>query len=153
MEVVDAVADDVDTFIRDVITESDDCKFESTLVLPGDIITHRINIRDDKKIQIGKGLMKTKANEIISTVAGLLKHRLPNTYWIEPTNKMLGDGGFNKSMRYVPVLNDQVIGIIEEKSMEYYKININSYMSIYCHRLAFENATKRNKPELKKGIF
>lgn len=43
------------------------------------------------------------------------------------------------------------IGIVEDKTADYYRININSTNTVYCSRLGFEGATKRNKPELKRG--
>ena len=46
---------------------------------------------------------------------------------------------------------DQVVGIIEEKLSEYYRVNIFSGSAALLGRLAFEGATKRNKPELKRG--
>ena len=124
MEIEDG-NDDIDGFLREAIVDAESRQFDSVKVFPGDIITNRIEIKKGSNIKIGKGLTKTKSNDIVCTVAGLLKHRTPNTYWIEPTAKMIGDGGYNKSARYNPMLNDHVIGIIEEKTMEYYKININ----------------------------
>jgi exosome complex component RRP40 len=44
-----------------------------------------------------------------------------------------------------------VVGIIEEKTADYYRVNIFSGSVAILNRLAFEGATKRNKPELKVG--
>ena len=44
-----------------------------------------------------------------------------------------------------------MVGIIEEKLSEYYRVNIFSGTTAMLGRLSFEGATKRNKPELKRG--
>jgi len=46
---------------------------------------------------------------------------------------------------------DNVVGIIEDKGGDYYVVNIFSGTHCILSRLAFEGATKRNKPELKRG--
>jgi hypothetical protein len=49
------------------------------------------------------------------------------------------------------VFGDQVIGIIDEKGGDYYMVNVFSGTHCVLNRLSFEGATKRNKPELKRG--
>ncbi len=46
---------------------------------------------------------------------------------------------------------DQVVGVIEDKTGDFYKVSILSGATCLLSRLAFEGATKRNKPELKIG--
>ena len=53
--------------------------------------------------------------------------------------------------RYTPRKGDQVVGIIEERGVDFYVVNIFSGAHCVLNRLAFEGATKRSKPELKKG--
>jgi exosome complex component RRP40 len=43
------------------------------------------------------------------------------------------------------------VGIIEERTSDYYKVNIFSGAPAVLNRLSFEGASKRNKPELKVG--
>jgi exosome complex component RRP40 len=43
------------------------------------------------------------------------------------------------------------VGVIEDKSGDFYRVNIRSGSLGSLSRLAFEGATKRNKPELKVG--
>eukprot|EP00603_Paraphysomonas_imperforata_P013059 CAMPEP_0114459496 /NCGR_PEP_ID=MMETSP0104-20121206/5239_1 /TAXON_ID=37642 ORGANISM="Paraphysomonas imperforata, Strain PA2" /NCGR_SAMPLE_ID=MMETSP0104 /ASSEMBLY_ACC=CAM_ASM_000202 /LENGTH=209 /DNA_ID=CAMNT_0001632137 /DNA_START=168 /DNA_END=797 /DNA_ORIENTATION=- len=52
---------------------------------------------------------------------------------------------------YVPKIGDQVVGIIEDKGGDFYKVNILSGSTALLNRLAFEGASKRNKPEYKVG--
>jgi exosome complex RNA-binding protein Rrp4 len=54
-------------------------------------------------------------------------------------------------LKYIAKTGDQVVGIIEERTADFYKVNIFSDSTALLNRLAFEGATKRNKPELKIG--
>lgn len=53
--------------------------------------------------------------------------------------------------RYMPRIGDGVIGIIADKTGDYYTVNIFSGHPCLMSRLAFDGATKRNKPELNRG--
>lgn len=52
------------------------------------------------------------------------------------------------AFQYVPARNEYVIGIVVIKSAEIFKVDIGAseYASLSC--LAFENATKRNRPNI-----
>ena len=50
---------------------------------------------------------------------------------------------------YVPQVNDCVIGVIKEGFAEEYSVDINSSFDGRLNHLAFEGATKRNRPRLK----
>lgn len=52
---------------------------------------------------------------------------------------------------YTPNIDDVVIGIITQKSFEYYKLNINSSREGYLSSIEFEGATKKTKPNLQVG--
>ena len=54
-------------------------------------------------------------------------------------------------MQYTPRTGDQVVGVIEDKTGDFYKVNILSGASALLSRVGFEGATKRNRPELKAG--
>jgi exosome complex component RRP40 len=51
----------------------------------------------------------------------------------------------------MPKIGDQVVGIIEERNADFYRVNIFSGAPAMLSRLGFEGATKRNKPDLKVG--
>ena len=138
-------ADDVDEIAIDhaskflsKATLNIDASFRTVAVLPGDNVTSLVTgLR--KNIKLGAGLHQVR-DMVFSSAAGALRYRAPITYWVEGDKKM-----------YVPRVSDQVVGIIEEKMGEFYKVNIFSSSSALLNKLAFEGATKRNKPELKKG--
>ena len=79
----------------------------------------------------------------MSTLCGELTHRPPNHYWVQhPTRK-----------RYMPHEGDNIVAIIEDRQGDYYKAEIRSGALAYLPRLAFDGATKRNRPDLKRGIY
>ena len=57
----------------------------------------------------------------------------------------------NNQKKYIPRIDDRVIGVIIQRTSFYYKVDINAPMIAILDCLEFEGATKRNKPELKVG--
>jgi len=103
------------------------------ITLPGDDVTSII--QSGNKGKIGKGLHCVN-DKIICTVAGSLEYiKDSNTYLVK-----------SNEGRYIPCVNDRVIGIVEERVGEYYKLNIWGPHSALLHSLAFDGATKRKKP-------
>jgi exosome complex component RRP40 len=115
-----------------------DIGFKSIVVLPGDDITKHVT-KFQRSIKIGAGLTSTEQT-VIGTSAGTLRYRAPTTYWVECGKR-----------RYIPKVGDQVVGVVEERGGEFYRVNILGATFALLNRLAFEGATKRNKPELKRG--
>ena len=44
-----------------------------------------------------------------------------------------------------------MVGVVEDKGGDFYKVNIFAGAPALLDRLAFDGATKRNKPELRRG--
>jgi exosome complex component RRP40 len=44
-----------------------------------------------------------------------------------------------------------VVGVIEDRSADFYRVNIFSGSAALLPRTDFDGATKRNKPELRRG--
>ena len=78
-----------------------------TVVLPGQVID---TSKATDAIKIGPGLYQ-EMNRVIAMKAGVLCSRKNSKYWIEQTQK-----------RYIPVVNDPVVGIIIAKHAEDYKV-------------------------------
>lgn len=109
-------------------------------VLPGYTVH---NPKSSKGVTIlGPGLRQheEKPNTISITQSGILKFRAPNTYWIEGDQK-----------RYVPKRGDLVVGIVSKKAGEILKIDIGSAEAASLSMLAFEGATKKQKPDVQVG--
>lgn len=80
---------------------------------------------------------------IVATIAGRLVHHASNTtdtYYIS-----------SNTQRYTPTMGDRVIGIVEDTTGEYYRVNILGGHSALLHNLNFEGASKRNRPRLDPG--
>jgi exosome complex component RRP40 len=103
------------------------------LVLPGDEI-------DAPMCPMGAGIWQQEGR-FIAIQYGFLQTE-PVAAIIHPTQK-----------RYIPVEQDTVLGIVTERYAENYKLDINSYQDAYLPSLAFENVTKRNKPNLALGAL
>lgn len=125
-------------------------------VLPGDDLTDYINTHGgatkDKPsktnkhhpIKLGIGLVyHEKSSTIIATMAGRLGHNpSSNAFFIIANTK-----------RYIPQINDRVIAIVEDRMGDYYRVTIphTSHGSAILNITAFTGATKRNRPNLKRG--
>jgi exosome complex component RRP40 len=113
-----------------------------SIVLPGDIIEEISSglqtLNDRDVLTIGPGL-HFKDNKIIATKAGKLYNE-KNKWWVE-----------NNQKRYIPALNDPVIGVIIAKLSEYYKVDIGGPSMAILPALSFDNATRRNRPNLQVG--
>ena len=55
--------------------------------------------------------------------------------------------------QYTPVLEDNVVGVVREKQGEQFKIDIGASHIANLPFLAFEGATKRNRPNLEVLYF
>jgi len=141
--------DAASSFLQENVNVNDSNK-TTIFVLPcTDIITtnnnnNNNNNNNSSSITIGNGVIY-KDDKIVSIEGGKLNYSITSSscqYSIK-----------NNKKYYIPRTGDNVIGIIEEKGTDYYKVNIFSGANSIAllGRLAFEGATKRNKPELKKG--
>ncbi|KAF9267339.1 exosome complex exonuclease RRP40 [Marasmius fiardii PR-910] len=112
-----------------------------SIVLPGENIpAQHVNLK------LGPGLSQissvlTSNPSIVSTRTGTLNHSANKSrWWIESNSK-----------RYVPAAQEPVIGVITQRQGEGYRVDIGSAHNANLNGLAFEAATKRNKPNLKVG--
>ncbi|KAJ7600774.1 exosome complex exonuclease RRP40 [Mycena floridula] len=106
-----------------------------SIVLPGENIpAQHVNLK------LGPGLIQA-SDKIVSTRAGILNHN-PNgsKWWIE-----------SNSRRYVPAAQESVIGVITHKVGDGFRVDIGSAHSASLDGLAFEGASKRNRPNLRVG--
>ncbi|EDO36096.1 predicted protein [Nematostella vectensis] len=114
------------------------------VVLPGDIVctTQDLKVCSQNprmKLKLGPGL-RQEGEQVLAYKSGVFRHRAPAVYWIDTNQK-----------RYVPVKDERVIGIISNRGGESYKVDIGTSNPATLSSLAFEGATKRNKPNLQIG--
>ncbi|KAG0175329.1 exosome non-catalytic core subunit rrp40 [Apophysomyces sp. BC1034] len=105
---------------------------ELRVVLPGDVIP--VN---DEALILGPGLRQDGEN-VVATKAGLLRHiETGNRWWIESNQR-----------RYIAAPGESVLGTVTARLGEYYRVDIGTAHSAILPALAFEGATKRNRPNL-----
>uniref|UniRef100_A0A0B7AMH7 Uncharacterized protein n=1 Tax=Arion vulgaris TaxID=1028688 RepID=A0A0B7AMH7_9EUPU len=110
-----------------------------SVVMPGDILENITPVDGGKKIILGPGLMED--GDIIKvTKPGILRFREPGIYWLDCHQK-----------RYVPCKGDEVVGIVTQKNVEMFRVDIGGSELASLPYLAFEGATKRNRPDVKVG--
>ncbi|KAF9182974.1 Exosome component 3 [Haplosporangium sp. Z 11] len=132
------------------INSSEDQEQQSTeprIVLPGDELppTETGLVEDTATpaptIKLGPGLQPMDDDTIAAVKAGVLKHaNVGNRWWVESNQR-----------RYVAVAGENVIGVVVGKTVEHYKLDIGTAQPALLGVLAFEGATKRNKPNHNVG--
>lgn len=116
-----------------------------TLCLPGDPIATLATPPPTQKrpvVRLGPGVIQ-RDTTLHTTKAGLLTHEAPR-------NKLCIS---NNQKRYVPALEDMVIGVVIERHADEYRVEINGTDTATLSALAFEGATKKNKPSLGIGAL
>ncbi|KAF9468484.1 hypothetical protein BDZ94DRAFT_1245466 [Collybia nuda] len=112
-------------------------------VLPGkQILAKHVNLK------LGPGLLQSSSanatdSSIITTRTGVLIHSTNKSkWWVE-----------GNSRRYVPAAQESVIGMVIQKLGEGFRVDIGAAHYASLDGLAFEGASKRNKPNLKVGCL
>ncbi|PVU88584.1 hypothetical protein BB559_005512 [Furculomyces boomerangus] len=124
-------------------------EIDSKFVVPGTKIdisflsnqNNSENPNENTPVILGPGLLDFESG-VISYAAGELQHNSKDTIWVD----------FNKK-RYVPAELEPVIGTVVARHAEGYRVDIGSAHIANLNSLAFENATKRNKPNLNPGTL
>lgn len=113
-----------------------------TVIIPGDsLVTH---LGSETQVTIGPGIYKyPKTQQIIPLQAGLLRV-------IEKSGKLIYVDSNLK--RYIPQVNDYVIGIVTGVYGEFFKVSLQEFSpQVQLSMMAFPNALKKNRPNLKVG--
>jgi len=115
---------------------------DCNIVLPGCDVSHLVlngeNCKRNDKT-IGPGL-KTVDNKIITCNGGVLRCKNDKFFWVEYHKK-----------KYIPAKDDVVVGVVAAKTSEMYKVDIGATELAMLPYLAFTNATKKNRPDVKVG--
>lgn len=115
---------------------------EFNIVLPGndvsDIVFKEGTCKKSEKT-IGPGL-KTVDNKIIVCNSGVLRCKDDKYFWVEYYKK-----------KYIPIKDEVIVGTVFSKTSEMYKVDIGAAELATLPNLAFTNATKKNRPDLKVG--
>jgi exosome complex component RRP40 len=124
------------------------------LVFPGDnvSVTSRLPIDNTEDgdvemkqpqqppIRVGSGLIQRGEGLLVAQCGILRKNPRTNKVWIESPMK-----------RYIPTVDDHVIGVITGNIGEYFKVDIGASREALLDNIGFEGATKRSRPVLPNG--
>ncbi|XP_070693009.1 exosome complex component RRP40-like [Pempheris klunzingeri] len=92
-----------------------------------------------EKVVCGPGLRRS-GGRLVVCKSGVLRHKQPNMFWID-----------SQQRRYVPAKGETVIGIVTVKSGDVFKVDFGGSEQASLSYLAFEGATKRNRPNVQVG--
>lgn len=117
----------------------------SLTIIPGDSL---LSLTQVESIVIGPGIYKSpRTQQIIPLQSGLLKEMVVN----KKTNEHLLYID-SKSKRYIPQTNDFVVGIVVGTYSDEFKVSLQEFSPpVQLSMMAFPNATKKNRPNLKVG--
>jgi exosome complex component RRP40 len=109
-----------------------------SVVLPGELIHTQ-----HQTVKLGPGLQQSADLQgkaaIVVTRAGILEQNAKgNKFWVE-----------GNSRRYVPAVQEPVVGIVSARQGEGWRVDIGSAHQASLDGLAFEGASRRNRPNLK----
>lgn len=107
----------------------------SHVVLPGDVVP----LPTTAKVRLGPGL-RLQDMEATVVKCGVLRKKKPGSMWVDSNQK-----------RPFAVVNEYVIGTVTGRQGENYAVDIGIHRSASLGALAFEGATKRNRPMLNVG--
>ncbi|XP_057951986.1 uncharacterized protein LOC131146409 [Malania oleifera] len=114
--------------------------FVDQLVVPGDVVLD-LSTMTNQTIKLGGGLRQDR-DSISVMRAGKLRFSRPNKYWVE-----------NSQKRYVPCVEDTVLGIVVESKAENFLVDIKGPTLAFLPVLAFEGGTRRNIPKFEVGAL
>ncbi|KAI3637240.1 hypothetical protein MIR68_004946 [Amoeboaphelidium protococcarum] len=117
--------------------------------LAGDILNDQIDSQNEITIGMGLKVMEEEGDQasemeqesVQFTQSGLLIHA-NDKFWVETDQKF-----------YSPAVGDSILGVVCGKigELELYRIDYGGAVCGLLPFLAFENATRRNRPNLKNG--
>ncbi|XP_071559578.1 exosome complex component RRP40 [Temnothorax nylanderi] len=114
------------------------------VVMPGDSLKNITPVkkegRNEKEFVIlGPGLRR-EGDAVLVCKAGVLRKRDPAVYYVDSYQK-----------RYIPNRGENVVGIVAQKSGDIFKVDIGASEQATLSYLAFEGATKKNRPDVQIG--
>ena len=101
---------------------------------PGDVLWA---LGASERVVIGAGVIHEDSS-LIATRKGIVRwDEARALLWVE-----------NDARRYWPALGDHVIGVVADKGAADYKLDLGGAVRAMLPVLAFDGATKRNRPQL-----
>ena len=126
------------------------------VVLPGEIIQTQ-----HKTLKLGPGLQQFadpegRISNIVTRAGTLEQNAKGNQFWVEGNSRRVGLSTAHLSFfssyawtKYVPAAQEPVVGIVSARQGEGWRVDIGSAHQASLDGLAFEGASRRNRPNLK----
>eukprot|EP00188_Purpureofilum_apyrenoidigerum_P000155 Plantae.Rhodophyta-Purpureofilum_apyrenoidigerum.ctg10607.p1 GENE.Plantae.Rhodophyta-Purpureofilum_apyrenoidigerum.ctg10607~~Plantae.Rhodophyta-Purpureofilum_apyrenoidigerum.ctg10607.p1 ORF type:complete len:253 (-),score=19.45 Plantae.Rhodophyta-Purpureofilum_apyrenoidigerum.ctg10607:402-1160(-) len=116
---------------------------QGDVIVPSDVLARIIEARQGEPpavVRLGPGVRRD-GNAIVAIKAGIVRVQPERSkIWVETGGR-----------RYVPALEDMVIGVVQDRHAEGYRVDIGAPEPAQLGNLSFEGATKRNRPYLNPG--
>ncbi|XP_077981637.1 exosome complex component RRP40-like [Glandiceps talaboti] len=109
------------------------------VMLPGDVLSELSDVGKHSKLRLGPGL-RLDAEDVVVCKCGILRNKDQNVYWVDTHQK-----------RYVPIKGENVLGIVTMKAGDIFRVDVGSSEPATLSYLAFEGATKKNRPNVQIG--
>ena len=112
------------------------------LLIPGDEVVDVQEVEDGINVILGPGLTR-EGSQVICNRCGILRQKVnPKVamFWVDCHSK-----------RYIASRGENVIGIINGKAGDAFRVDIGTSEYASLSFLAFEGATKKNKPTIGNG--
>ena len=114
--------------------------YRESVVLPGDDVTCLVSFAPSP-LRLGAGLHVRDAG-IFATRAGVLQHLEPNRFFV-----------WSSARRFSPAVGDTVVGVVRDRLADAYRVRLHGTSLALLPVLAFDGATRRNKPSLAIGAL
>ena len=112
-------------------------------VYPGDELCRLSALPNEFSLLVGVGVVREGVDVLRSSRVGVLRFEASaSKIWVESDVR-----------RYVPAVGEHVIGIVESRHADEYRLHIGGAASAALPVLAFDGATKRNRPHLEVGAL
>lgn len=111
---------------------------DGELVYPGQRIT--FGPAAPPLVMLGSGVLREEGH-VIASKAGMLRFDAKDARLSVEADQR----------RYVPALDEHVVGVVVEKLSEEYRVDVGSSSTASLPVLAFDGATRRNRPNLHVG--
>lgn len=109
-------------------------------VVVGDVVGDISSRADKIETIIGPGL-RLQIDKVIVCRSGILRTKGSNTYYVDSYHQK----------RYIPARGEAVVGVVTNKAGDIFKVDIGSSEQATLSYMAFEGATKKNRPDVQIG--
>jgi exosome complex component RRP40 len=126
-----------------------------SVVLPGEVIQTQ-----HKTLKLGPGLqqlvdLQGRTSTVVTRAGTLEQNAKGNKFWVEGNSRRVSlvtipaVDPCNNLAKYVPAAQEPVIGVVSARQGEGWRVDIGSAHQASLDGLAFEGASRRNRPNLK----